>query len=70
MPTDTTNRSVSYYVGSYLYDTIPRAHIRINVDVIRYLRKGWSVIICIHHPNIDNNWLTFLHTIKGCNLWG
>ena len=58
------------HTSSYLYDTVPRIHICINIDIIGYFREGWSVVICIHHPNIDNNWLTFLNTIKCCYLWG
>ena len=55
---------------SYLNDTVPRTHVCVNIDIIGDFREGWCVVVCIHHSDIDHNWLTFLHAIKRCYLWG
>lgn len=60
----TTSCEPAHHTASYLNDTVAGAHVCIHIDIIRYFRKGRSVIVCIDHPNIDSNWLAFLHTIK------
>lgn len=52
----------------YLNDAVPRTHVCVNIDIIGDFREGGRVIICIHHSDIDHDWLTFLHAIKRCYL--
>lgn len=57
------------YMGIYLYDIVFGVYVCINIDIIRYFRERWSVIICIYYSNIDNNWFVFLYIIKCCYFW-